>query len=80
MTEYLRVKVDGPDHEISITTEQYDAQPDAFKVLDKPAVGPDGEQLAPKYKTSPSQEAEKKKATSRATTEAAKPAAEEGNI
>lgn len=67
MTEFHRVKVVGPDHEVTITDEQLSAQPDAFKVLDKPAVGNDGEPLPPKYKTSVSAEAAKNKAASPAS-------------
>ena len=67
MSDYVRVKVDGPDHEITISQDQYDAQPDAFKVLDKPAVDNGGVPIPPKHKTTASAEAEKK-ATSRAST------------
>lgn len=69
MTEYHRVKIVGPDHETTITAEQLAAQPDAFKVLDKPAVDGGGVPLPAKHKTTVSAEAAKKKvASSTATT------------
>lgn len=79
MTDHLRVKVNGPDHEITISSDQLDAQPDAYTVLDKAAVGPDGAPLPPKYRTSVSKKATENRATSRATNEAATPATQEGN-
>jgi len=78
MTDYLRVKVDGPDHEVTITQDQYDAQPDAFKVLDKDAVDAGGVPIPPKYKTSVRQKAAETKTSSRVTTEASS-ATQEGN-
>lgn len=78
MTDYLRVKVDGPDHEITISQEQHDAQPDAFKVLDKEAVDAGGVPLPPKYKTSVAKKAAETKTSSRVTNEAAT-ASQEGN-
>jgi hypothetical protein len=71
MTEYVRVKVDGPDHEITISKDQLDAQPDAFKVLDKDAVDNGGVPIPPKYKISLSSEGSKKTSSRVATTEAA---------
>lgn len=59
-SEYIRVKVKGPDHERSILRAQYDAQPDAYTVVDKPAEHVPGDPIEPKYKTSVSAEAAKK--------------------
>lgn len=72
MTEYHRVKIVGPDHERTITAEQLAAQPDAFKVIDKPAVDAGGVPLPAKHKVSVSTETGKKTSSRVATSEAAK--------
>lgn len=70
MSDHIRVRVVGPDHECTIGQDQYDAQPEAFEVLKKPAVDGGGADLPPKYKTSVSEEAAKNKAASPAAEKA----------
>jgi hypothetical protein len=79
MTDYLRVKVDGPDHEVTITREQFDAQPDAFKKVDKDAVDAGGVPIPPKYRTSVAKKAAETKTPSRVATNEAATATQEGN-
>ena len=49
MAEYVRVKDKGTRHEFSIVASAYEADPDPYELLDKPATQGDGSPLPPKH-------------------------------
>lgn len=49
--EYVRVKDNDTEHEISVLRSRYERDKDLFTLLDKPAAHPSGAPLAPKHKT-----------------------------
>jgi hypothetical protein len=50
--DYVRVKAKDTGHELTVPTSHYDANEDAYTVLDnKPATDSAGDALPPKYKT-----------------------------
>lgn len=51
MTDFTRVKDNETGHEYSVTSDRFDASPDLFTAVDKPATDSAGEPLPPKYKT-----------------------------
>lgn len=69
MSDFLRVKDGETGHEYSVTAERYDATPDLFTKLDKPATNSAGEPLPPKYRTTVAKKASVNRATEPATKE-----------
>lgn len=51
MSDFTRVKDNETGHEYSVPTVRFEADPDLFTKVDKPATYPDGSPLPPKYKT-----------------------------
>lgn len=49
MIEFVRVKDKGTRHEYSITRDSYEADPDPYELLSKPATQADGTPLPPKH-------------------------------
>lgn len=64
MSKMVRVKQTETGHELSVDSEWAERFAEGYDVLDKPAVSSTGDPLPPKYRTSVSSEAEKKKAAS----------------
>lgn len=52
MSDFVRVKDNETAHEYSVSEDRYDASPDLFTKLDKPATDSIGEPLPVKYKVS----------------------------
>lgn len=61
MSEFIRVQLKGPGHELTIRADQFDG--DAYTKVDKPALDRHGDPAAIKFKTSVSREAAKKTTT-----------------
>ena len=77
MSDYVRVKSKATKHEFSVPQASYDANPDAYTVLKRPATNSAGQPLPMKPYTTVSNEAGKKAAKKATTTEASQTAATE---
>lgn len=67
MTEkFLRVKDNETGHEYSVKQSRFDANPNLYTAVDKPATLPSGLPLPPKYKTTVAKKAAENKAASQA--------------
>ena len=58
MPDYIRVRMNDAGHEITIRADRFDK--DAATKLDKPALGPNGLPLPPKYRTTVTKAAARK--------------------
>lgn len=80
MPEMVRVKQKETGHELTVDAEWVEQYSEGYQVLEsKDAVDAAGDPLPPKYKTTVSNEAAKKKAASPAPKKAASSAVEEVN-
>lgn len=64
MPEFVRVKDKATGHEFTIRERLFDG--DAQTKVDRPALGPDGEIVAPKFKTTVAKSAAAKKPATKA--------------
>lgn len=67
MADFVRVKQKETGHELSVTAEWAERFKDGYTVLDKVAADAAGDPLPPKYLTTVSTEAAKKKNAAAAT-------------
>ncbi len=67
MTDFVRVRDNETNHEYSVAVSRFDADPDLFTKVDKPATNSSGEPLPPKYRTTVAKKAAENRATEPAT-------------